>query len=252
MIPGIIVPLPAGSSRAAAAAGAVTPGAQCVLTQETAGQFPINGVLLTVEEKIPVFVTGQSLDDKGTPLVDAEGKPLWDVTFLGTGMSTNLADRPADKVMRAVLLTAPDTLTGVRSELLQPSENPLAASKMRTRLENLQQMDAAVTAWVAKLPSEVSRVKEVELARAINEAKAAQPSRLLASQSQMLEETESQQGGESSKRARSPVSEQRQVRPKKLLSHLLDVDEQGLTPGAFSTKLETLVSQPCGALCANA
>ena len=104
MISGILVGL-AGGTGGEAAAGAVGPGKQCFLKQEVAGQFPINGVLLGTDQDIPVFVTGQSVDEKGAPLVDTDGKPLWDVTFLGLGMASRRADRPADRVMRSVLLT---------------------------------------------------------------------------------------------------------------------------------------------------
>lgn len=250
MITGILVGLEGSGGDGGAGAGAVAPGTQCVLKQEVGGQFPINGVLLGENEKIPVFVTEQTTDDKGAPMVDAEGKPLWNVAFTGVGMSSRSADRPSDRVMRSVLLTAPDTLTGVRSSLLEPLESPMSASTMRTRLENLKQMNAAVQAWVSKLPSEVSKTKEVDLAREIKRAKAeGDPSRSLATHSPIQEETASQQGGGSSKRARSPSSDRR-VRAKKIHSHLLGEDEEGLTPGVFSTKIDTLVGGPRDALCA--
>ena len=250
MISGILVGL-AGGTGGEAAAGAVGPGKQCFLKQEVAGQFPINGVLLGTDQDIPVFVTGQSVDEKGAPLVDTDGKPLWDVTFLGLGMASRRADRPADRVMRSVLLTAPDTITQVKAELLVPNQSPVAAAAMRSRLENLQQMNTAVQAWVARLPSEVAKAQEVDLAKAINDAKTGQPARTQTTGSPIQEETESQLGGESSKRARSPSSERR-VRPRKTLSHLLGENEEELTPGAFTTKLETLVSPRAWRLCAHA
>ena len=239
MVDGILVGLGDGAGGGGAGAGAVGPGTQCLLMQETSGQFPINGVLLGADEKIPVFVTERTTDDKGTPVVDSSGEPLWNVTFLGSGMSSRSAERPTDRVMRAVLLTAPDTLVGVRASLLEPSENPFTASTMRARLENLKQMDVAVQAWVSKLPSEVAKTREVDLAREIRQAKSAPLTRSLAAPSPTLEETASQQVGDSSKRARSR-SPERRVR-RKTYSHLLGENEQGLAPGAFSTKVDTLV-----------
>lgn len=223
------------------------PGTQCILKQEASGQFPINGVLLGAEEKIPVFVTERTTDDKGAPVVDPSGEPLWNVTFLGSGMSSRSAERPTDRVMRAVLLTAPDTLLGVRASLLEPSENPFTASTMRARLENLKQMDAAVQAWVTRLPSEVARTREVDLAREIRQSKSQPLTRSPTAPSPTLEETASQQVGDSSKRARSR-SPDRRVRARKTYSHLLGEDELGLAPGAFSTKIDTLVGVPCGAM----
>lgn len=245
MVKGILVGLAEGGGDGGAGAGAVAPGTQCLLKQEVGGQFPINGVLLSVEDKIPVFVTEQSVDDKGVPLVDSEGKPLWNVTFLGTGMSSRSADRPSDKVMRAVLLTAPDTLCGVKTSLLEPSDSPLTASTMRARLENLKQMDDAVQAWVTRLPSEVSKAREVDLAREIRQSKPGIQPRSFASQPPTQEEAVSQQqAGDSSKRARSPSSDRR-VRPRKTYSHLLGEHEEGLSPGVFSTKIDTLVGGRC-------
>ena len=187
MVDGILVGLGDGAS--GGGAGAVGPGTQCLLKQETSGQFPINGVLLGAYEKIPVFVTERTSDDKGTPVVDSSGEPLWNVTFLGSGMSSRSAERPTDRVMRAVLLTAPDTLVGVRASLLEPSENPFTASTMLARLENLKQMDVAVQAWVSKLPSEVAKTREVDLAREIGQAKSAPLTHSLAAPSPTLEET---------------------------------------------------------------